>query len=129
MKLSSRQIVFASLALAMSAAFADSDLKPPMAGHDHMQDAAPQGILTGSTQGYEAAMSKMHKAMEITYSGDPDIDFARGMIPHHQGAIDMAQVELQYGKSPEMRKIAEAIIKAQEEEIAQFNSWLGKSWK
>lgn len=128
MKLSSRQIVFASLVLAISTAFADSDLKP-LAGHDHMQDAASQGVLTGSTQGYEAAMSKMHKDMGITYSGDPDIDFVRGMIPHHQGAIDMAQVDLQHGKSPEMRKIAEAIIKAQEEEIAQFNSWLGKSWK
>ena len=47
-------------------------------------------------------------------SGDPDVDFAHMMIPHHQGAIDMAQVELARGKDPQLREMAEDIIKAQE---------------
>ncbi|MDP3262430.1 MAG: DUF305 domain-containing protein, partial [Tabrizicola sp.] len=52
------------------------------------------------------------------------IDFARGMIPHHQAAIDMAKIQLEFGKDPEMRKLAEAIIAAQESEIATLKAFL-----
>ena len=65
-----------------------------------------------STEGYKAAMDKMHADMMIEYSGNADADFVRGMIPHHQGAIDMAKVELANGKDPEIRKLAEAVIAA-----------------
>ena len=68
-----------------------------------------------STAGYQAANAKMHKDMAIRYSGDADVDFARGMIPHHQGAIDMAKVVLAHGKDPEIRKLAEEVIKAQDQ--------------
>lgn len=64
------------------------------------------------------AMMSMHGAMDVPYSGNPDRDFARMMIPHHQGAIDMARLELQYGKDPRLRRLAEEIIVTQQQEIA-----------
>jgi uncharacterized protein (DUF305 family) len=71
-----------------------------------------------------AAMDKMMADMMVPYTGDPDIDFARGMIPHHQAAIDMAKIQLEFGRDPEMRKLAEAIIAAQESEIATLKAFL-----
>ena len=62
--------------------------------------------------------------MNITYSGDSDVDFVKGMMPHHQGAIEMAKIVLKSGKDPEIRKLAEGIITAQEGEIAQMQVWL-----
>ncbi len=55
---------------------------------------------------YTKANQKMHADMSIDYTGDPDKDFIRGMIPHHQGAIDMAKVVLKYGKDPKVKELA-----------------------
>jgi len=73
---------------------------------------------------YVTASERMHQDMAIEFTGNPDVDFARAMIPHHQGAIDMARAVLQYGQEPEIRALAEAIIAAQENEIAVLRGWL-----
>ena len=66
----------------------------------------------------DAAMMRMHQAMMTGYTGDADRDFARMMIPHHQGAIDMAKIELRYGKDEHLRRLAQGIIIEQHQEIA-----------
>ncbi|MER9128803.1 DUF305 domain-containing protein [Mesorhizobium sp. M0768] len=97
----------------------------PAQAEEMKHDMVAMGAQSPSTEGYKAAMDKMHTdMMAIEYSGNADVDFARGMIPHHQAAIDMAKVELANGKDPEIRKLAEAVIAAQQAEIKQMQDWL-----
>ncbi len=91
---------------------------PALSQHDHAHDASP---AVGEMM---AAMERMQRAMAAPMSGDMDVDFARMMIPHHQGATDMARLQLAHGKDPELRKLAEEIIAAQEKEIRFLNDWL-----
>jgi len=81
----------------------------------------------GSTaDAMQDAMRQMQHGMDMPATGEIDVDFARTMIPHHQGAIDMAKAELADGKDPELRALAEEIIAAQEKEIAFLKAWLAK---
>jgi hypothetical protein len=72
------------------------------------------------------AMDRMMTGMSITPSGDVDADFSAMMIPHHQGAIDMALAELRYGKNEQLRRIAQEIIVDQQQEIAAMRLALGQ---
>ena len=73
-----------------------------------------------------AAMTKMMTAMHIRPSGDVDHDFVEMMVPHHQGAIDMAQAVLRYGRNQRLRRLAQEIIVTQQEEIAAMRLALGE---
>ena len=74
----------------------------------------------------DAAMKKMMAGMAVKPTGDADTDFAAMMIPHHQGAIDMAVAELRYGKNEQLRRIAQEIIVDQQQEIAAMRLALGQ---
>ncbi|CEP35147.1 MULTISPECIES: CopM family metallochaperone [Halomonadaceae] len=73
---------------------------------------------------YQAASDRMHEDMAMAFTGNPDVDFAQGMIPHHEGAIAMAEIVLEHGEDDEIRQLAEEIIAAQESEIAFLKEWL-----
>jgi uncharacterized protein (DUF305 family) len=90
----------------------------------HGAPAAKAQDLTDASKEYEAAMTKMHKDMSIPYSNDVDMDFVRGMIPHHQGAIDQGKILLKYSKNPRLRRLAGGIIAAQRREILFMQKWI-----
>jgi uncharacterized protein (DUF305 family) len=95
-------------------------------GHrEHRSDN--RGDTGPSSLAFNGINQKMHEAMNISFSGNADIDFVKGMIPHHEGAVDMAKVVLAFGKDPEVKRLAEAIIKAQEQEIAWMKDWVSKN--
>jgi uncharacterized protein (DUF305 family) len=79
-------------------------------------------------QTMETSMTRMNQGMaKGPMTGNVDRDFATMMIPHHEGAIDMAKAELRYGKDPVMRRLAEEIMVDQQSEIDAMNLWLSKS--
>jgi uncharacterized protein (DUF305 family) len=75
----------------------------------------------------DAQEKLMNSMSEMKPMGKPDSDFVMMMIPHHQGAIDMAQVELKYGKDPMLRKMAQEIIRSQQAEIDKMKKWQQKN--
>ena len=100
---------------------------PMPSANQHHGIAAPAVSISAASarEAYEASMVRMHGSMqEGIQHPDPDVAFVLGMIPHHQGAIDMAHIQLQFGKDPVNRKLAEEIIATQRHEIQEMKAWL-----
>jgi uncharacterized protein (DUF305 family) len=103
-----------------------SDAEP--ADHEaHHPADDEQAAGSAATEAYRAANTAMHEAMNIEFSDNADIDFARGMIGHHEGAIDMARIVLEHGEDPDLRQLAEEIIEAQEAEITFLQEWIAEN--
>jgi hypothetical protein len=109
-----KAIFAASFFLGVAAASLAHD-KPP-----------PPGDETAFLRENDGAMNKMMAAMTVKPTGDIDRDFAAMMTPHHQGAIDMAVIELRYGKNETLRRIAQEIIVDQMQEIAAMKLAIGE---
>ena len=110
-------ITILALIVAPTFAFAD-DMKMDMGKDGGAADKA-----------FMDSMQTMTMNMDMKPTGHPDQDFVRMMLPHHQGAVDMARIELQYGKDPMLRRLATDIIKAQNKEIAMMKGWQAKNAK
>jgi len=139
-------VTLSALSFLPSIGFAASE-KPSCQHGGHGQHAAASGHAHGHGHGaahaatpethaslladagklqaeYDAIMARMHSNMALMSSGDADVDFIRGMIPHHQGAIEMARLVLSHGDDPQAQGLARNIIRAQKAEIAWMHRWL-----
>lgn len=95
----------------------------PSMPHSSMGMSPSAGADSPSTKAFKESNDRMMQRMGARLTGKADPDFVAGMIPHHQGAVDMARIELQYGTDPELRKLAQGIIAAQQKELAFMLAW------
>ena len=99
-----------------SAPMASGSMKPMTSG-SQMSAQGSDGLT-------KSMMSGMKSMQDMKPSGDTDKDFAMMMKMHHQQALDMSQIEIDHGKSPEMKSMAKKIMAAQKKEIAEFDAWM-----
>jgi uncharacterized protein (DUF305 family) len=129
--ISHKLILILFLALSHYKVSSQTKVTDPHAGHgSHAQEsssASSKSTTTASTKKYQQINENMHKSMDIKFTGDADKDFLAAMIPHHQGAVEMAEVVLQHGKNPKIRQLAQEIITLQKKEIAEMKQLLKES--
>lgn len=127
MKIITHQIsLILFLSLSCYQVLAQSKITDPHAGHGSHQGhtSSASSKATISTKKYQQINDNMHKSMDIKFTGDADKDFLAAMIPHHQGAVDMAEVVIQHGKNPKIRQLAQEIIAMQKKEITDMKQLL-----
>jgi uncharacterized protein (DUF305 family) len=116
-----------ALSIVVSMPFAFAQTPASSASMEGMDMSAASGNQrdSASTKEFQAADHSMMSGMSgVQYIGDADHDFVAHMIPHHQGAVAMAKVELKYGKDAKLRALAKEIIASQDKEIAFMKQWL-----
>jgi uncharacterized protein (DUF305 family) len=107
--------IFLALSLAATCTALLSDL------HSYAKSGSPDPAW----REYISAMDKMHATMaSVESSGNPDLEFTRLMLPHHQAAIDMAKTELLYGQDPRLRRLAQEIVTDQQSEMELMQLWI-----
>ena len=129
-----KPLILAGLALALTTLIAQADEVglPDICKTTPTQMQQPMamdmsGTIDDAHKALMAGMETMDRDMnQGMMAKDIDVAFICGMLPHHQGAIDMAKAELQYGDDPWARQLAQAVIDAQTKEIAQMKDWLAK---
>ena len=119
-----RTALLVPLAVLSIATGAQAQTAMPMASGASMPMGGMQSGAGSSRDMKQSMMSGMDSMQKMKMSGDTDKDFAMMMKIHHQGAVDMAEMELAQGKSPAMKAMAKKIIAAQKKEIAEFDRWL-----
>ncbi len=129
--ISHKLILILFLALSHYKVSSQTKVTDPHEGHgSHAREsssASSKSTTTASTKKYQQINENMHKSMDIKFTGDADKDFLAAMIPHHQGAVEMAEVVLQHGKNPKIRQLAQEIITLQKKEIAEMKQLLKES--
>ena len=111
-------------ASAMFASLAQAQPAKPMGAMPGMAASSPMSMPAGAMDMKSMMKDNNDKMGSMAMTGNADVDFAMMMKVHHQGAIDMAEMELKHGKEPQMKKMAKEIIAAQKKEIAQFDKFL-----
>lgn len=116
------RMIFAATMLILAACSPSGDAE--QAAAEPAAATPDRSAMNAAQRAYAEANDRMHSAMGSNIPADADVAFVQGMIPHHQGAIDMARIVLEHGTDPENQALARAIIAAQEAEIQQMRAWL-----
>ncbi|MDH4603745.1 MULTISPECIES: DUF305 domain-containing protein [Pseudomonas] len=105
---------------------ANNDAHSAYTEKNSQNKAASSAMSGAASDEYEKAMQKMNQGMMKGMTSDPSESWARMMVEHHQGAIDMSQIVLKNTDDPTIKQMAEKTIKDQTADVAKLKAWLSK---